>query len=144
MISGAWGTGVLAELSQGGCIDPGSESAEVSQIVTDNFGRQNPDILAIYTVPGGQTLADVGPAVTAALDRFRAEVPTESMTEIGGVTSALAGGSVVGVSLLFVFPQAAIRSLGFGAIAAVTGAAVLSLMAVPALQRNTPAHHPRP
>ncbi|TJZ81617.1 MMPL family transporter [Rhodococcus oryzae] len=34
---------------------------------------------------------------------------------------------------MLVFPQAVIRSLGFGAIAAVTGAAVLSLTAVPAL-----------
>ncbi|RVW11497.1 MMPL family transporter [Prescottella agglutinans] len=144
IVSGIWGTGVFSKLSQGGYTDPGSESAEVSRIVDDNFGRQDPDIVAIYTVPEGQTLADLEPAVTATLDRFAAEVPTQSVTsywsavppakqlllsndgtkvgasivlspdadvtvanfedllpklEIDGVDSKFAGGAVVGVSL---------------------------------------------
>ncbi len=144
IVAGIWGSGVFSKLSQGGYIDPGSESAEVSRIVEDNFGRQDPDIVAIYTVPGGKTLSDLEPAVTDTLDRFRAEVPTESVTsywsaappakqlllsedgtkvaatvvlspdshvtvatfadllpklEIDGVESEFAGGSVVGVSL---------------------------------------------
>ncbi|MDH6677867.1 putative membrane protein YdfJ with MMPL/SSD domain [Rhodococcus sp. LBL1] len=144
IVAGIWGTGVFAKLSQGGYNDPGSESAEVSRIVEDNFGRQDPDIVAIYTVPDGTSLADLEPAVGATLDRFRAEVPTESVTsywsaappakqlllskdgrkvaatvvlspdahvtvanfgellpklEIDGVESEFAGGAVVGVSL---------------------------------------------
>lgn len=144
IVAGVWGAGVFSKLSQGGYIDPGSESAEVSRIVDDNFGRQDPDIVAIYTVPDGKTLADLEPAVTDTLDRFGAEVPTESVTsywsavppakqlllsedgtkvaatvvlspdshvtvanfadllpklEIDGVESEFAGGSVVGVSL---------------------------------------------
>lgn len=144
VLAGVWGSGVFSKLSQGGYIDPGSESAEVSRIVEDNFGRQDPDIVAIYTVPDGKTVADLEPAVTATLDRFAAEVPTESVTsywsaappakqlllskdgtqvaasivlapesnvtlatfadllpklEIDGVESRFAGGSVVGVSL---------------------------------------------
>lgn len=49
VVAGIWGTGVFSKLSQGGYTDPGSESAQVSKIVDDNFGRQDPDIVAIYT-----------------------------------------------------------------------------------------------
>lgn len=142
--AGIWGIGVFSKLSQGGYTDPGSESAEVSRIVDDNFGRQDPDIVAIYTVPAGRTLTDLEPVVTATLDRFAADVPTQSVTsywtavppakqlllsndgtrvaasivlspdadvtvanfgellpklEIEGVDSEFAGGAVVGVSL---------------------------------------------
>ncbi|UNQ38565.1 MMPL family transporter [Prescottella equi] len=144
VVAGIWGTGVFSKLSQGGYTDPGSESAQVSKIVDDNFGRQDPDIVAIYTVPAGQTLAELEPVVTETLDRFAAAVPTQSVTsywtavppakqlllsndgtkvaasivlspdaevtvanfgdllprlEIDGVESEFAGGAVVGVSL---------------------------------------------
>ncbi|NKS34967.1 MMPL family transporter [Rhodococcus hoagii] len=144
VVAGIWGTGVFSKLSQGGYTDPGSESAQVSKIVDDNFGRQDPDIVAIYTVPAGQTLAELEPVVTETLDRFAADVPTQSVTsywtavppakqlllsndgtkvaasivlspdaevtvanfgdllprlEIDGVESEFAGGAVVGVSL---------------------------------------------
>lgn len=144
VVAGTWGTGVFSKLSQGGYTDPGSESAQVSKIVDDNFGRQDPDIVAIYTVPAGQTLAELEPVVTETLDRFAAAVPTQSVTsywtavppakqlllsndgtkvaasivlspdaevtvanfgdllprlEIDGVESEFAGGAVVGVSL---------------------------------------------
>ncbi|QSE88937.1 MMPL family transporter [Rhodococcus pseudokoreensis] len=80
LVSGVWGTGVFAKLSSGGFIDPGSESAEVARIVEANLGPQTPDIIAIYTAPDGKTLDDIGPEVTASLDRFAAEVPTYSVT----------------------------------------------------------------
>lgn len=144
VVAGVWGTGVFSKLSQGGYTDPGSESAEVSRIVDDNFGRQDPDIVALYTVPTGQTLADLEPVVTETLDRFASDVPTQSVTsywtavppakqlllsndgtkvaasivlspdaevtvanfgdllpklEIDGVETEFAGGAVVGVSL---------------------------------------------
>ncbi|ORL81099.1 MMPL family transporter [Prescottella equi] len=144
VVAGIWGTGVFSKLSQGGYTDPGSESAQVTKIVDDNFGRQDPDIVAIYTVPAGQTLAELEPVVTETLDRFAAAVPTQSVTsywtavppakqlllsndgtkvaasivlspdaevtvanfgdllpklEIDGVESEFAGGAVVGVSL---------------------------------------------
>ncbi|WP_433702849.1 MMPL family transporter [Prescottella equi] len=144
VVAGIWGTGVFSKLSQGGYTDPGSESAQVSKIVDDNFGRQDPHIVAIYTVPAGQTLAELEPVVTETLDRFAADVPTQSVTsywtavppakqlllsndgtkvaasivlspdaevtvanfgdllprlEIDGVESEFAGGAVVGVSL---------------------------------------------
>ncbi|MFZ2176841.1 MAG: MMPL family transporter [Rhodococcus sp. (in: high G+C Gram-positive bacteria)] len=80
LVSGAWGAGVFAKLSQGGFIDPGSESAEVARIVEDNLGPQTPDIIVIYTAPEGETLDDIGPRVTADLERFRSEVRTYSIT----------------------------------------------------------------
>ncbi|MFD4366195.1 MMPL family transporter [Rhodococcus sp. NPDC058521] len=79
IVSGVWGTGVFSKLSQGGFIDPGSESAEVAQIVEDNLGPQTPDIIAIYTPPEGKTLEDIGPAVTENLTAFENEVPTHSV-----------------------------------------------------------------
>ncbi|MCZ4589491.1 MMPL family transporter [Rhodococcus opacus] len=88
LVSGAWGTGVFAKLSSGGFTDPGSESAEVARIVQDNLGPQTPDIIAIYTAPDGKTLDDIGPEVTASLDRFAAEVPTYSVTSYWTVDAA--------------------------------------------------------
>ncbi|OLL16774.1 MULTISPECIES: MMPL family transporter [unclassified Rhodococcus (in: high G+C Gram-positive bacteria)] len=79
VLAGVWGTGVFGRLSQGGFYDPGSESAEVQRIVDDNFGPQTADIIAIYTPPPGRTVADIGPEVTAVLDRFAAEVPTHAV-----------------------------------------------------------------
>lgn len=79
-ISGAWGIGVFDKLSQGGLFDPNSDSTEVARIVEDNFGSESPDIIAIYAPPAGRTVADIGPEVTAVLDRFATEVPTQSVT----------------------------------------------------------------
>ncbi len=86
VLAGVWGTGVFGRLSQGGFYDPGSESAEVQRIVDDNFGPQTADIIAIYTPPPGRTVADIGPEVTAVLDRFAAEVPTRSVDSYWSAT----------------------------------------------------------
>lgn len=86
VLAGVWGTGVFGRLSQGGFYDPGSESAEVQRIVDDNFGPQTADIIAIYTPPPGRTVADIGPEVTAVLDRFAAEVPTHSVDSYWSAT----------------------------------------------------------
>ena len=40
LISGVWGLGVFGKLSQGGFIDPGSDSAKVADIIEDNLGRR--------------------------------------------------------------------------------------------------------
>ena len=76
------------------------------------------------------------------VSRFREELRSGSTTIDATVrTVSTAGKTVVFSGLLLicafagmlVFPQAVIRSLGFGAMAAVASAAVLSLTAVPAL-----------
>ncbi|MHA4849059.1 MMPL family transporter [Rhodococcus sp. MSC1_016] len=80
LVSGVWGTGVFAKLGSGGYTDPGSESAEVARIVEANLGPQTADIIVVYTAPEGRTLDDIGPEVTADLERFAAEVPTHKIT----------------------------------------------------------------
>ncbi|MGG7103141.1 MMPL family transporter [Rhodococcus sp. 24CO] len=79
LISGVWGLGVFGKLSQGGFVDPGSDSAKVAAIVEENLGPQTADIIAIYTPTDGRSLEDIGPAVTATVDEFTANVPTASV-----------------------------------------------------------------
>ncbi len=79
LISGVWGLGVFGKLSQGGFVDPGSDSAKVAAIVEENLGPQTADIIAIYTPTDGRSLDDIGPAVTATVDEFTANVPTASV-----------------------------------------------------------------
>ncbi|NKW20501.1 hypothetical protein GS940_24300 [Rhodococcus hoagii] len=67
--------GVFLQLSQGGYTDPGSESAQVSKIVDDNFGARIPTSSRSTRSPAGQTLAELEPVVTETLDRFAAAVP---------------------------------------------------------------------
>jgi len=76
------------------------------------------------------------------VSRFREELAAGASTADAARRTVLTAGRTVMFSGLLlvcafagmlVFPQAVIRSLGFGAIAAVTGAAVLSLTVVPAL-----------
>ncbi|WP_067697934.1 MMPL family transporter [Nocardia jejuensis] len=64
---GLFGTGLAQKVSAAGFTDPGSESAQVDAWVKERLGPQNPDVIAIYTAPEGQTLADIGPKVQAAV-----------------------------------------------------------------------------
>ncbi|MFC4602636.1 MMPL family transporter [Rhodococcus kronopolitis] len=90
VISGLWGLGVFAKLSQGGYIDPNSEAARVSSLVQDRLGSQSPDIVAIYTAPEGRTLADIGPEVQQTLAAFKEQVPTRSVVSYWSVDPASA------------------------------------------------------
>ncbi|NLU84207.1 MMPL family transporter [Rhodococcus sp. HNM0569] len=67
-IAGVWGAGVFSRLSLGGYTDPGSESAQVEQIVDEHFGRQTPDLVVVYTARAGESLDELGPAVAARVD----------------------------------------------------------------------------
>ncbi|QNG19539.1 MMPL family transporter [Rhodococcus triatomae] len=80
VLAGIWGSGVFGKMSQGGFIDPGSESAEVARITEDTLGPQTPDIIALYTPENGETLDDIGPRVTATLDEFAGNVSTHSVS----------------------------------------------------------------
>lgn len=66
-LCGLVGASAAQHLSAGGFTDPHSESALVDRLVTEHFGPQNPDVVAVYTVPEGQTLADLGPRVREAI-----------------------------------------------------------------------------
>ncbi|WP_186626985.1 MMPL family transporter [Rhodococcus sp. BP22] len=78
-LSGIWGLGVFGKLSEGGFIDPGSEAAEVSELVA-GLGQQTPDIVAIYTAPEGKSIDDIAPDVTAVLDAFQNKYAVENVT----------------------------------------------------------------
>lgn len=68
LVAGAWGSTVMERLGAGGYSDPGSEAIAVEQLVDEQFGRQSPDVVAIYTVPEGRTLDDLGGEVQRQLD----------------------------------------------------------------------------
>ncbi|WP_433723435.1 MMPL family transporter [Nocardia sp. CA-129566] len=72
LLLGLLGTGTADRVSVGGYSDPHSESTMVDQLVRQHFGPQNPDVVALYTVPDGQTLDDIGPRVRQALGRIDA------------------------------------------------------------------------
>ena len=69
LLSAAWGSGVFAQLSEGGHTDPASQAAWVENVVGRDFGYGDPDVIVIYTAPRGATLASVAPLVTARLAR---------------------------------------------------------------------------
>lgn len=76
VLGGAWGLGVFPHLRFEGFLDDGSEAAHVTHQVEEHLGRREPDIVAIYTAPPGQSIDDIGPEVAghlAALDRTRVE-----------------------------------------------------------------------
>ncbi|AHH16739.1 membrane protein, MMPL family [Nocardia nova SH22a] len=68
VLAGLFGADVQHRVSAAGFADPGSESAQVDQVVTGELGRQNPDVIAIYTAPAGQDLDALGSRVRAAVD----------------------------------------------------------------------------
>ncbi|MEU6558699.1 MMPL family transporter [Nocardia nova] len=68
VLAGLFGADVQHRVSAAGFADPGSESAQVDQVVTAELGRQNPDVIAIYTAPDGQDLDALGSRVRAAVD----------------------------------------------------------------------------
>jgi RND superfamily putative drug exporter len=68
-----WGAGVFGHLSGGGFNDPNSQSAAVRAQMTQAFGPQEPDVLALYSSPT-QTVTDPDfrADVIAALERVKA------------------------------------------------------------------------
>ncbi|HEX6871567.1 MAG TPA: MMPL family transporter [Micromonosporaceae bacterium] len=52
VVGGAWGTGVFGALSGGGFDDPASPSRQAADRITQTFGRQSADVLALYTSSG--------------------------------------------------------------------------------------------
>ncbi|ONI93003.1 hypothetical protein ALI22I_00755 [Saccharothrix sp. ALI-22-I] len=67
LLSAGWGLGVFDRLGQGGYSDPDSEAAKVQERIDTTFGRQDADVIVVYTAPEGRTAADIGPEVTERL-----------------------------------------------------------------------------
>lgn len=74
LLLGLFGLDLHSRMTTAGFVDPGSESALVDTVVREKLGRQNPDIIAVYTVPQGQTLADLGPQVEQTISRIAPEL----------------------------------------------------------------------
>ncbi|WP_084727448.1 MMPL family transporter [Rhodococcoides yunnanense] len=70
VVAGVWGIGVVRDLSLGGYTDPGSEAAEVDEIVEAQFGRQVPDVVILYTPEDGRSIDRIGTDVEQNLDEI--------------------------------------------------------------------------
>src|SRR5690349_7544243 len=72
VVGGVWGTGVFGAVSQGGFDDPNSESTRAAQRIVAEIGRQDTDVLALYTSPD-RTVDDPAfrDAVTARIAALR-------------------------------------------------------------------------
>jgi uncharacterized membrane protein YdfJ with MMPL/SSD domain len=94
IVGGGWGTGVFGALVSGGFDDPGSESARAAERIVTEVGRQDVDLLVIYS----SNTATVGDAsfrdsVSAAVTRLRAR------PEVAGAVSFYDTNSPAFVSL---------------------------------------------
>ena len=92
LISGIWGAGVFGRLSQGGYDDPGSQSAQVANLVAGQLGHPAGDVVVVYTAQGGRTVDD--PAITAAALAVLHALPRDAVRErsvLLGHTRAAAG-----------------------------------------------------
>jgi len=78
--SGVWGLGVFGELSEGGYIDPGSESSQASAIAEAALGPQGGEAVVIYTPEAG--LDD-----PAAAERIGAKLAALPADRVAAVTS---------------------------------------------------------
>ncbi len=97
-LGAVWGGGVFGELTSGGFDDPNSPSSKAYRQIIEEFGRQDADIIALYTVPAGENrpvAAQAGESVQAAAQRVaqqlqgRAEVASVlpgPMAESGSAT----------------------------------------------------------
>ena len=75
---GLWGLGVFDKLTQGGYEDPGSQSAQVTQIMSD-LGQRPADVVVVYTAPDGKTVDD--PEVADKATQALAGLPTEHVAQ---------------------------------------------------------------
>ncbi|GLW62308.1 membrane protein [Actinomadura rubrobrunea] len=76
-----WGTGVFGALTAaGGFTTPDSESARAARIAERDLGRDQADVVVLYTAPRGRTIDDPGfrSAVTGAL----AALPADKVTGV--------------------------------------------------------------
>lgn len=64
LISAIWGMGVFGKLSQGGYDDPGSQSAQVANLVSGELGHPAGDVVVVYTAQGDRKVDD--PAISSA------------------------------------------------------------------------------
>jgi RND superfamily putative drug exporter len=74
-LAGAIGGGVAEHLSTGGFSDPAAESTRVNEVLADEFGQGDPEIVLVVTAPEGSSVDDgaVAAAGAALTERLAAE-----------------------------------------------------------------------
>ncbi|MEU4242731.1 MMPL family transporter [Actinoplanes sp. NPDC026619] len=83
--AGIWGLGLFSQLTEGGYIDPNSESSHASDAITSAFGAQGGDLVVIYTPTKGKIDdAALGTAVKDSL----AALPKSAVTGSSSYWSA--------------------------------------------------------
>ena len=58
VFAGVWGTGVFGHLVSGTSGDAGSESARAAAVAADRLGRDEADVVVLYSSPDGRTVDD--------------------------------------------------------------------------------------
>lgn len=61
----AWGAGVFGDLISGGFDDPGSESSRAHEEITARLGRQDMDVIALYSSPAENSSAEASALLAA-------------------------------------------------------------------------------
>ena len=77
--AGAWGPGVVGRLSSGGFDDPGSPASVAAQRIADTVGRQDADVVALYT---SATLTVDDPGFEQAVTGALATVPRADLAQV--------------------------------------------------------------
>lgn len=77
VLGGAWGAGVFAHLSQGGYVDPASQSSRATDLADRTFGKQVGDVVVVYTAPAGRTVDD--PAIVSAARATLHNLPRDAV-----------------------------------------------------------------
>jgi RND superfamily putative drug exporter len=89
----AWGTGVFGELTSGGFEDPGSESSRAYAAITEKLGRQDMDVIALYSSASSR----LGPAVAEV--KQRVEGRPEVATVLSGPPSSSGDATYLAIQL---------------------------------------------
>ncbi|WP_088281658.1 MMPL family transporter [Kineosporia sp. A_224] len=77
--AGVWGPGVVDRLTSGGFDDPGSPATRAEQRIVETVGRQDTDIVALYSSP---TLTVDDPAFRTAVEGALATLPAADVTQV--------------------------------------------------------------
>ncbi|MBF6089992.1 MMPL family transporter [Nocardia cyriacigeorgica] len=70
LLCAAYGASASDKVGAAGFTDPGSESSRVDALVREQVGPTSADVVAVYTAPDGQRLDEIGPQITAAIERI--------------------------------------------------------------------------
>ena len=79
LAGGLWGLGVFDRLSQGGYDAPGSEAVRAEQVADQALGRQNGDVVVVYTATTG-TVDD--PALAARVSQRLHDLPRDAVSKV--------------------------------------------------------------